>query len=359
MELLMATLKTKALLGIAFALGGCMFDADAKHDFGTTPEALDDGWAIATPEDVGLSRAALDGIHHELLREDRWFGSIGMLVIKDDKLVFETYVRTPADRDHVHHLQSATKSFTSVLFGIARDQGYVSSLDLSVGDLFPDKLTGVDPRTPSITLDQCFTMRSGINLDNSDYSVDMYVDKPQDPLHYILEQPLYANPGDRFYYRDADPQLVGYALRRLTGEWERDLALATLFPALGIRDYYWQDLPDGATAAPHGLHLRPRDLAKLGELVLERGTFQGQRVVSKEWLDLATADHTASNIDNFGYGYYFWVVPDVGVAAWGHGGQFVLVVPQKNMVLVHVALPDADLQGSQLSDFVELVRPLL
>jgi CubicO group peptidase (beta-lactamase class C family) len=354
----MSTPKHYWLFGLALGLAGCVFDGTDKHDFGTTPAALDDGWEIATPEDVGLSRAALDDIHHELLREDRWFGSLGMLVIKDDKLVFETYLRTPADRDHVHHLQSATKSFTSVLFGIARDGGAISSLELTVGELFPDELANVDPRTPSITLDELLTMRSGIKFDNSDFSVEMWVDKPKNPLNYILSKPLYANPGEKFYYRDADPQTVGYALWRLTGETENALALDKLFPVLGIHDYYWEHGPDGVSLAAHGLHLRPRDFAKLGELVLERGTFRGERVVSEEWLDLATTEQTPSDVAGYGYGYYFWIVPNVGVAAWGHGGQFVLVVPQKNMVLVHVALPDTSV-GPKLSDFVELVRPLL
>jgi CubicO group peptidase (beta-lactamase class C family) len=117
--------------------------------------------------------------------------------------------------------------------------------------------------------------------------------------------------------------------------------------------------------AAHGLHLRPRDLAKVGQLVLNRGQWNGEQLVSEAWLDEATRDQTLSETRDragelFPYGYYFWIVPGVGVAGWGHGGQFVLVVPEQRTVIVQVSLPDTDdLQGSQLNDFLALVDPLL
>jgi CubicO group peptidase (beta-lactamase class C family) len=208
-------------------------------------------------------------------------------------------------------------------------------------------------------------MRSGLSFDNDDFSIEMWVDKPAHPLRYILSKPLYADPGQRFYYRDADPQIVGYALQKLAAQREGDLVKQHIFTPLGIRDYYWERGPDGVYLAAHGLHLRPRDLAKIGQLLLDRGEWRGTRVVSEEWLQLATTEQTTSTTRDrkgrfFPYGYYFWIVPGVGFAAWGHGGQFILVVPSEDMVIVQVALPDSDdLPGSHLNDLLGLVAPLL
>lgn len=352
-----------SLAGLSWLAAGCFFDGDLKHDTGVTPENLHDGWHVDTPENVGLGSEALAHIHGELLREDRYRGALSFLVVKDGKLVFETYLRQRSDQNRYGHVQSVTKTVTSLLFGIARDAGDVPSLDLTLGELFPSKVKGLEARKRGITLHQLLTMSSGLRFDNEDFAVEMWVDEPDDPVRYMLEKPLYADPGERFYYRDVDPQLLGYALEKLTGKTERELADAALFRSLEIHDYYWDTGPDGVNMAAHGLHLRPRDLAKLGLLALERGLWHGERVISEEWLDLATSPQIDSDVSAEGvklpYGFYWWLVPEVGHVMWGHGGQFVLVIPAQNMVLVQTAFPDTDLPDSDLSDFLALVEPLL
>jgi CubicO group peptidase (beta-lactamase class C family) len=361
----------KRVVGACCVLGsllpGCWFDGDLKQDTGVTPENLADGWQIAAPEDVGLDPQVLASIHEQLLREDRYRGTLSLLVVKDSKLVWETYLRRRSDQSAYRNIQSATKSVTSLVFGLARDQGRAPSLDATLGEIFPDELAGLDPRKAAISLRDLLTMRSGIAFDNENFSVEMWVEKPPQPLRYMLAKPLYADPGERFYYRDVDPQLVGYALSRLTGESEEQLA-QSLFAPLGIVDYYWEAGADGINMAAHGLQLLPRDLAKLGQLVLDGGQWRGQRVVSEEWLALSTAAQVSpeqlqadgeQKEADFGYGYYWWVIPGVGFTAWGHGGQFVLVVPARNLVLVQTAFPDTDLPDTDLKSFLELVRPLL
>lgn len=342
---------------------GCWFDGELKHDTGVAPEELDDGWDLDRPENVGLSSAVLDDIHRELLREDRFRGVLSFLVVKDGRLVFETYLRRREDQRHFNHIQSVTKTVTSLLFGIAVDRGDVPPLETRVGEMFDEESRGLGADKRGITLEHLLTMTSGLTFDNEVFSVEMWVERPENPIRHILAKPLYAQPGEQFYYRDADPQLVGYAMERFTGQTERELAEATLFRALGIENYYWDSGPDGVQMAAHGLHLMPRDLAKLGQLVLDRGVWQGERVVSEQWLNEATSAHVLSEVTYRGnpvpYGYYWWIVPDVGFAMWGHGGQFVVIVPEANLVLVQTAFPDSDLPGSALPDFLELVRPLL
>jgi len=359
----LASLVTLAALAALAANFGCLFDKDFKHRGPTTPQPLADGWDIATPESVGLDPQALAAIHDELLKPERFVGALGFLVAKDGKLVFETYLRTPADRDRVHHMQSTTKSVTSILFGIARDQGWAPALDATLCSVVPDKCIGLEPRKQTITFDNLLTMRSGLTFDNSVFSIEMWVDKPADPIRHILDKPLYADPGTTFRYRDADPQLVGYAMQRLSGRNEESVAVEALFGPLGISDYYWDQGALGESMAAHGLHLRPRDLAKIGQLMADGGTWKGAPVISSEWHALSTTNHVAPpDHPRFGYGYYWWIVPEAnGYSTWGHGGQYAFVIPGKRLVLTLVSMPDTDpdaLQGGMLEEFVDLTRPL-
>ncbi len=366
--------KHRALFGLAWVACvsvtvGCLPDAAFKHRGPTQPEPLDDGWEIATPTSVGLDPVALSAIHDQLLREDRSFGAVAMMVIKDGKLVWETYLRSLADRDRINHIQSATKSVTSLAVGLARAHGHLLDLDATLGELLPDAVAGLDPQKAQITLDHLLTMRSGIDFENEDFALEMWLERPDDPLRHILSKPLYAAPGERFHYRDADPQVVSYVVQAAVGMREEEWVQRHLLSPLGISDYQWESGPDGASLGPDGLHLRPRDFAKLGLFLLDGCRWRGEALVPADYCTLATREHVpAEETDNprrreaLGYGYYFWTLPnDEGVyAAWGHGGQYLLIVPDKNMVLVQTGLPDTsnDLHGNELPDFIELTAPL-
>ena len=346
---------------ILVLLSGCLLlDAAYKDRFGTTPEELDDGWEIASPEAVGLDPALLATMHAELLKEDRFFGTLGVLIVKDGKLVFETYLRDPADRDHVNHLQSATKSVTSMLVGIAQEQGALPSLDTPACDLLGDACDGLADCKHDITLRHLLTMRSGLDLSNDFMAYDLVIKQPDDPLRFLLELPLLADPGRVYSYRDVDPQVMAYVLQAVMGCTEEAFAADVLFAPLGIEDWYWVALHDGASTGAFGLHLRPRDFAKVGELALEGGTWSEGRVVPEAWLDDATVAIEDNAWESWSYGMYFWTSPegDAHTIA-GHGGQFTMWFPESNLLAVQIAMSDAELHGSTPADFYELVHPLV
>lgn len=354
----------RVLLLVCLALPACWLDEDLKQRRTTVPEVLDDGWEIASPQSAGLAPERLAAMHDEILREDRFVAMTALLIIKDGKLVWETYLRDPADRDVPHHVQSITKSVTSLAVGAAIARGEISGVDASIADLFPVEGAELEPRKQAMTLDDILTMRSGLDIDNDHFSIELWVDKPRDPLRYLLGKPLYADPGERFFYRDADPQLAGYALTRATSRSERDLVQERLFDPLGIHDIEWEAGHDGVTHAAHSLRIRPRDLAKVGQLVLQRGTWQGRELVPAQWIDEATRTHVDSSEEGpdgepIGYGYYFWVVPGLGFTMAGHGGQYVFIVPEEQLVMVAIGYPDSELHGSALDEFVPLVTALL
>ena len=364
------TVRCGSLALTAAFLGGCLPDGHWKARHSTQPEQLDDGWKTATPESVGLDPTVLASIHADLLREDRHFGTLGFLVVKSSKLVFETYLQTPEDRERAHHIQSVTKSVTSMVFGIARKDGLFPDLDAPISAFLPASVfEGLDPRKRGITLDHLLTMRSGIAFSNDVFFVEMLVDRPADPLRYILEKPLYATPGEQYRYRDADPMLLSYVLQYATGMPESEFAGRRLLAPLGIGDYHWEAAPDGATLGGVGLRLRPRELAKIGQLMLE--CVQGSnQIVESAWCaeaikqrippERARAPDAPIRAVPRGYGYYFWTLPDHNaLAAWGHGGQYILVVPAHDLVLIQIAMPDSDyLHGGWLEDFVELTEAL-
>jgi len=345
----------------AIATSGCLPSGDLKHRGPVVPEDLGDGWVVATPQSEGLDAELLAEIHDELLRPDRYFTSLGLLIVKNGHLVFETYLRDSEDRDLFHHIQSATKSVTSIAFGVARDRGLFGDLTQTLGELAPAKVAGLEADKASISLEHLLTMRSGIDFDNDHFSVEMWVDRPDDGFRYILEKPLYARPGEEFFYRDADPQMLTYLLEEAGGVSEAEWVDTHVFRPLGITDYRWNRGTD-TTMGAHGLFLRARDMAKLGQLMLDRGSWNGTEIVSEAWCDQATtsrvpAAETGAGLD---YGYYWWVDSEHdGYLAWGKGGQFVLVVPAQDLVAVQIAYPDAEMHGSQASDFIDLLSDLL
>jgi CubicO group peptidase (beta-lactamase class C family) len=354
-----------ALSVLLISIGGCVSDMPFKFDTSSVPEQLNDGWEVASPEEVDISPEVLDEVHAAFVSEDRYFNAKSLLVVKNGKLVFEAYCRTPDHRDRYGHVASVTKSVTSLVFGIVKSEGYIDSLGQYLYSIMPDKFPA-DIRKRSITLRHLLTMTSGLAFDNDVFSVEIYVDEPCDPVRYILAKSLYAMPGERFYYRDCDPHLASYVIGRLTGKTEAQWAKERLFEPLGIREYYWQADHTGTTMGAHGLHLRPRDMAKIGQLVLNHGRWQDQRIVDSTWVaastrrQVDTPHQTEPHV--YHYGYYWWVLPRwEAFTAWGHGGNFIFIAPAKDMVIVMTSMPDTDddTVGTQLDGFEELIRPLL
>jgi CubicO group peptidase (beta-lactamase class C family) len=180
-----------------------------------------------------------------------------------------------------------------------------------------------------------------------------------DWVKHVLDLPMSHPPGTVFRYNSGCTMLLGGVLRNTTGQEAHDLARDRLFGPLGIASLQWETGAQGLTNTGWGLHLRPRDMAKIGELVLRRGHWGGQRVVSEGWLALSTARHITGSSGS-GYGYQWWHlateagVPDV-VFASGWGGQLIFVVPSLDLVVVSTA---GEYSGRSRGA-LEFIRPLL
>jgi len=329
------------------------------------PEVTGDGWETASLADVGMAEAPLVRLMNDLRGMEGHLVH-GIVVVRHGKLVFEEYFPglmfslarytggVGFDRDDAHNLASVTKSITTTLFGIALDRGLIPSVAEPVFDYFPEHadLLREDPRRAGMTLEHLMTMTSGIawNDEAIPYSdprndlVRMFTS--EDPIRYALATPLYATPGTDFEYCNANTNILGEVIRRATGQRLDDFAADHLFSPLGIVVHEWQMVSEARAVvfASGDLRLRPRDMAKIGQLFLQRGSWRGREVVSPEWVAAATARRVSPDgphawADGYGYGWWHW---DLSVGeemhhaymAAGWGGQWIVVLPEDDVVFV-------------------------
>ncbi len=333
------------------------------------PDAVGDGWDVASLDSVGMDEGKFFNLLDRLERiGDHRIHAI--LVVRDEKLVFERYFPgrkfnlgqytggTGYDRNDLHVLCSATKSVTSALLGIAIDQGHISSLEQKVYDFFPeyaDLLTQA-PAKGKMTIQHLLTMTSGLTYDDetlpyTDPNNDMVrFFTSSDPLGFLLAKPLHFEPGAVFEYANCNTNILGEIIRKSARQRVDEFAKEHLFDPLGILEHQWQTVRGDILLCSGDLHLKPRDMAKFGLLFLNRGEWKGTRIVSSAWCDASTATFLNPNQygGNYswadGYGYQWWQKtyavgsrrhPSFFAAGWG--GQNIIAIPDLDMVIVTTA----------------------
>jgi len=313
------------------------------------PPPLDDGWPVVTPEEVGLSRAALETFVRAII--DMPIDSLssleihGVLIARHGKLVLEEYFHGE-HRDKPHDTRSAAKSLTATLLGAAIQAGVPLSARSPVyqvmnGGSFPADL---EPRKRALTLEHLLTMSSGLDCDdadpNSPGSEDVVTQQTdeRDWWKVTLGLKMIREPGERAVYCSVNPNLIGGVLQRAAGRPLPELFHALIAEPLAIRRYWMNLTPTGDAFMGGGVRFLPRDFMKLGQLMMNGGTWGGRRVVSTEWAKRAT-----SPLVSFGsqqYGYLWWVMeyPYQGRTlqafyAGGNGGQVVMGIPELDLVV--------------------------
>ena len=315
-------------------------------------------WEVATPESVGLLPRTLESTRDAIRSND--FKNIGsILVARHGKLVFEEYFE--GSRSTLRNTRSATKSIASILVGIAIDKGFLSGVNAPVMSFFPDKqpVKNPDPRKDQITIEDFLTMSSLLECDdNNQFSAGneerMYL--TEDYVKFTLDLPIKGFPswekrpedspyGRSFCYCTAGTATLGGVIERATGTTVPEFADKYLFTPLGIVNAEWQPTPSGLVMTGGGLRLMSQDLLKLGQLYLDGGTWKGNRVVSKEWVESSTRPHAriqdSEYVKDTEYGYLWWL-KSFGPTGrsfrsfnmLGNGGNEVSVFPSLDMVTV-------------------------
>jgi CubicO group peptidase (beta-lactamase class C family) len=324
------------------------------------PEQTDDGWQTASLGDVGIDEKeiskAVARIQHNTYQNVH-----SMLIVKDGKLVFEAYFggyawdydgdqfrgrRTDFDMNTTHNLASVTKSLTSALVGIAIDQGLIQGVDEPAFSFFPAYADLEGEQKGKITLEHLLTMTSGLRwneqeLPYSDTTNDLVqLFLVRNPVEYILAKPVVSEPGTKWYYNGGGTNLLGEVIREATGQRMDAYAEQVLFAPLGITNYEWDHINPDMIHASGNLKLRPRDMAKFGYLFLNGGVWNGERIISREWVEESTSRHALPRWAD-GYGYQWWLrtyhsgsEPVDSFYAAGWGGQRITVFPSLDMVVV-------------------------
>jgi CubicO group peptidase (beta-lactamase class C family) len=298
-----------------------------------------------------LTVAARGGFDPELLGvADRRLDSIpglqSVLVMRDGRLVFERYY-DGTTRDDEHEIFSVTKSILSALIGIAAREGRFPALDSKFVEFFPDQLQpDADPRIREITLRELLTMTAGY--------ADTGPGETDNSVTTLMNRPLESDPGTAFAYDSGSAHLLAAVLAKTTGVPAAAFARRRLFGPLGIRPAYWYADGQGRSLGSTGLALRPRELARFGQLYLQQGRWRGRQLVPLAWLFTSTTAHVQGG-DGCGYGYLWWVCPK-SFYALGALGQTIGVYPRRNLVLVTTG--DYELDRSEVEEvlFLALVR---
>jgi CubicO group peptidase (beta-lactamase class C family) len=324
------------------------------------PTALDDGWTIAAPENVGLDGARLCGIRARLKEMEADVHSV--IIIRHGRLVFEQYFsgydepwgqdggQHTFDATTKHDMRSASKSVISLLIGIAIDHKLIANADEPVIKFFPEYADVKSPGWDQITLRHLLTMSSGMQWDENRGWTDPKNDEPHlgsepDPIRYILSKPVAKPPDALWTYNGGSTDLLGNVLERVSGKPLDAFAREALFQPLGITDAEWMNYPkNGKVAAAAGLRLRPRDAAKIGQLVLDRGAWNGKEIVSADWIAQSVRPRFQA-IGYFSglffYGQQWWMGRSIvdgsevkWIAAMGSGGQRIFIVPDRDLVVM-------------------------
>ncbi|MCC7209578.1 MAG: serine hydrolase, partial [Anaerolineae bacterium] len=220
----------------------------------------------------------------------------------------------------------------SLLVGMALDDGLLPGIDVPVLSFFPGRaIANHDPRKEAITLRHLLSMASGIALSDSDTGTML---ASPDWVQFVLDTPMAAAPGDVFNYSTSNAHLLSAIVGIAAGQNAYDYARRRLFGPLGIRDFRWMRDPFGNPAGGMGLSLRPRDMLKIGQLVLDSGVWDGERLVSQGWLRQSTRAEAGN------YALMWWNGPDSAPDAFraiGYGGQYILVRPAERAVAVFTA----------------------
>ena len=354
-------LKHNIIILFSFlALIGCLKDEDLKSGKVTyLPEKLNDGWEIDTATSQVFEMNTFNNVMNDVYSNKDFLMLRSFVVVKDGKLMAEAYPRSLSDRNRPHHVWSTTKSFISILTGIACDNGYIQSVNDSVFTYIPEYLNYAYPELRSLTIEECLTMRSGINYDNDGWEEEEVLALvPDDLIRYILERPMKNKPGEEAVYKNSDPIIMGKVISNAVKTDLVNFADQYIFAPLQISNYYWSRHRDNTPYGAFGLYLTPRDLAKFGQMLLNKGEWKSQRIVSEQWIIEATTSKT--EIIDFDYGYYFWINPQKEYFwTWGVGGQFVFVKPDKELVVIITSEQDADETQTTIEQAVYLVDKLI
>lgn len=288
-------------------------------------------WQHDTLENHNINASAINSVHNTI---DSY--PINAEVIVKDGVIVDEYYKDGYDQNSVFTLQSTSKSVTSALIGIAIDKGYIPSVNEPISTYFPQILDSGSEYKSQITIWNLLTHTTGLNAsDTANWSEWLASDNWVD---YVLERPATSRPGTVFSYFTGNTHLLSAILQQATGKTAYEFGKEYLFDPLDMDSVQCSTDPQGISDGGNGFAMNVYDMAKLGELYLNNGNWNGEQIISEQWINDSTTlqfDRSSGSAD---YGYQWWV-RTFGENAYpayfaqGHYGQYIFVVPDLDLVV--------------------------
>lgn len=326
-------------------------------------------WQTSTPEEQGMDSEKLIEMVEEYQKthqENKEIIIDSMTIIRNNRIVADMYFNSQYPKNTKHIINSCTKSIMSALIGIAIEQGHIKNVDVPIIEILNDKkIKNPDQRLKDISIKNLLAMQTGLNSQDSylyRWKGLFEMQMTDDWTEYILNLNTKTEPGTRFDYSNHASFLLSAIITKTTGTDTHTYARENLFKPLGINDVFWEKSPQGIYHGFARMWLKPHDMAKFGMLYLQKGQWDGQQIVPKKWIEESIKAHSfpkqyryiynhdgkinfnlsgASWVStNFmrpladGYGYQWWLDESGMFAAVGVGGQYIVIVPDKNLVVV-------------------------
>lgn len=257
-----------------------------------------------------------------------------ILVSWDGELVLERYFNGHGP-DDIENVKSVSKSLISALVGIAIEEGYIDSVDAPVARWFAEHL-GDAPARQRITIGHLLSMQTGLET-TSNRNFGAWV-QSDDWVEFALEQPMRDRPGGRMIYSTGNTHVLSAILTEATGRSTLEFAREELAAPLGFHLSAWPQDPNGIYRGGNDMELTPRQMLAFGRLYLNDGRANGRQIVPADWIEASWTPRAESRREaGRYYGYGWWLRDMAGYRtpyAWGYGGQFILLVPELDLVVV-------------------------
>jgi len=312
------------------------------------PKNCGDGWKTGHLIEAGFDMHIMEEMGFRILNKINFPNIHSIIIIKGGKIIFEEYYYN-YDKNMKHDLRSASKSFTSLLAGVAIENNFINSVYEKVYPFFPEypSFDYWDARKNKMDIDDLLTMRSGLDSDDWQFEEspgsEYYLYQSADWIKFMLDLPMVTDPGETFAYSSGGVVVIGGIITNVTGMSITQFSNQYLFAPLGIIDFKWQ-IHSFGTNTGGNLELCPRDMARFGYMILKGGVWKNKKIVSREWLEKSVFSYV--NIPNnttWGceYGYLWWIskvfinnreIQSFGAS--GNGGQIIQIFPGLDMVVV-------------------------
>ncbi|MBT2163647.1 serine hydrolase domain-containing protein [Zobellia barbeyronii] len=346
------------LLIIALFIGEFCYGQDTYTY--SQPKELGDGLKTNNLKSQNIDSTLIYKFFNQIKHKENKIHSV--LLIKNDQLIIEEYFKGHSANEP-HDLRSATKSIRSILMGIAIDKGFIENIDDPISKYLksPKANKNLDERKDKITIKHLLTMSSGLDCNDWDKNSKGQEDKiyrKKDWLQYAIDLPMVNEPGTKSNYCSIGTVIVAEIISQSSGLTIDKFAEKHLFSPLGITNVNWGHTSDKKVIpSAKRLYMTSRDMAKIGQMILNTGKWNGKQIISEKWVIESTTMKT--KISGNDYAYLWWNIPfklneklTASKTASGNGGQYIIIIPEIDMVAIFTG-------GAYNSQDAQLAFPIM